>query len=203
MLMTNRERPAFNICVFCGSHQGTKPEYMAAAQELGAALASRGIGMVYGGSSMGLMGAAADSCLAAGGYVEGVIPDALFLKEIAHPRLSKRFVVKSMHARKAMMAERANGFVALPGGLGTLEELFEIITWAQLGIHAKPIVVWNVAGYYDGLLHFIEQSVEQGFVSPLHRKVVVIRNSLDEVLTDLHTFKAPTSIATWLDDDQT
>jgi len=176
---------------------------MSAAQELGAALAHDRIGLVYGGSSMGLMGAVADSCLAAGGHVEGVIPDALFLKEVAHPHLSQRFIVKSMHARKAMMAERSNGFIALPGGLGTLEELFEIITWAQLGIHAKPIVVWNVAGYYDGLLHFIDQSVAEGFVSTQHRNVVSIRNTLAEVLQDVHSFKPPTSIATWLDGDQT
>lgn len=201
--MADQQRPAFNICIFCGSRAGTQPEYLAAAQQLGTALAQRGIGIVYGGSSMGLMGAVADSCLAAGGYVEGVIPDALFLKEVAHPRLSERFVVKSMHARKAMMAERANGFIALPGGLGTLEELFEIITWAQLGIHAKPIVVWNVVGYYDALLHFVEHSVAQGFVSAAHRNFVAIRNDLDAVLDDLRSFKAPTSIAKWLDRDET
>ncbi len=198
-----QQRPALNICVFCGSRPGAQPVYLSAAQELGTALAQARIGVVYGGSSIGLMGAVADSCLAAGGHVEGVIPDALFLKEVAHPRLSQRFVVKSMHARKALMAERSNGFIALPGGLGTLEELFEIITWAQLGIHAKPIVVWNVAGYYDGLLHFIDQSVAEGFVSPQHRKVLSIRNTLAEVLEDVDSFKPPTSIATWLDGDQT
>ncbi len=196
-------RPDFNICVFCGASSGVRPEYMATAYEVGAALAAAGIGIVYGGSSMGLMGAVANSCLAAGGYVQGVIPDALFLKEIAHPRLSERHVVKSMHERKAMMADHANGFIALPGGLGTLEELFEIITWAQLGIHAKPIVVWNVAGYYDALLSFIDHSVAQGFVSPAHRKFVSVRNDLEQVLEDLSSFKAPTSIAKWLDRDET
>lgn len=196
------KRPEFNLCVFCGSRNGAQPDYSDAARELGIAAAQRGLGLVYGGSSNGLMGILANSALAAGGYVEGIIPDGLFLKEVAHPRLSQRFVVRSMHERKAMMAERSNAFIALPGGLGTFEELFEILTWAQLGIHAKPIVVWNVKGYYDPLLAFIEGAVSEGFVAPEHRRFISIRSTLDEVLHDVTNFKAPTSIAKWLERDE-
>lgn len=197
------QRPPYNICVFCGSRAGTRPEYLQAAQDLGARLAGEGIGIVYGGSSHGLMGALADSCLEAGGYIEGVIPDPLFLKEAAHKRLSKRFVVDSMHARKGLMAERANAFIALPGGFGTMEELFEITTWAQLGIHAKPIVLLNVAGFYDTLLALIDSMLAEGFVSTAHRKFLLVRDDIETAISDLRSFIPPTSIATWIDRDQT
>ncbi len=196
-------RPAFNICVLCGSRPGSDPAYIQAAEALGVALAERGIGIVYGGSSIGMMGHLADSCLAAEGYIEGVIPEALFLKESAHPRLSQRFVVQSMHARKTMMLDRSNAFIVLPGGLGTLEEAFEIITWAQLGIHAKPLAVWNVAGYYDELFTFLQKSIAHGFVPAAHRKFVAVHSTLDETLNHITQWKTPTTLAKWLDRDQT
>jgi len=139
------------LCVFCGSASGVRPEYEAAARELGTVLAGRGVGVVYGGASVGLMGVVADSALAAGGEVIGIIPQALVDREVAHAGLSELHVVGSMHERKALMAELSDAFVALPGGMGTLEELFEVFTWRQLGLHAKPIALLDVAGYWAGL----------------------------------------------------
>ena len=197
------ERPTFNICVLCASRPGNDATFRAAAQQLGSALAEQAIGLVYGGSSKGVMGTLADSCLAADGYVEGVMHEALFLKESAHAGLSRRFVVQSLHERKTTMLDRCNGLIVLPGGLGTVETVFEIITWAQMGIHAKPLAIWNVAGYYDELLHFLDKGIQQGFIPAEHRRFVAIHNTLEETLDHVMQWKTPTSIAKWLDRDQT
>lgn len=153
------------VCVFCGSRPGAHDHYMEDARRLGEALAKGGLGLVYGGARVGLMGAAADAALAAGGEVIGVLPRALMRAELAHPGLSALHIVGSMHERKALMAELADGFIALPGGFGTLDELFEILTWAQLGIHHKPVVLLNFGGFYDPLLEFIAHMQRQGFVA--------------------------------------
>ncbi|MFK7914961.1 MAG: TIGR00730 family Rossman fold protein [Pseudomonadales bacterium] len=160
-----------NICVFCGSSSGARPDYQQAAVALGQALVERGVGLVYGGASVGLMGTVADAVLEAGGEVIGVIPQSIADVEIAHRHLTELHVVESMHARKALMADRSAGFVALPGGIGTLEEIFEVWTWSQLGIHAKPLGFLNVAGYYDALALFLDQQVTEGFVKPGHRAI--------------------------------
>lgn len=162
------------ICVFCGSSIGRDPRYRQAAGEMGRLLAARGYGLVYGGSARGLMGEAADAALAAGGEVIGVIPQALQGKEIAHPGLTKLHVVGSMHERKALMAELASGFIALPGGMGTFEEFFEIVTWSQLGLHAKPVGLLNVGDYYRGLAAFLDHAVAEGFVNPRHRATILM-----------------------------
>ena len=152
-----------SVCVFCGSNPGRRPEYLAGAADLGRILAARGIRVVYGGAHVGLMGALADAVLAAGGEIVGVIPGLLVDAEVAHPGLSELRVTGSMHERKALMAELADGFIALPGGIGTLEEFAEIVTWAQLGLHAKPTGLLNLLGYYDGLLGFLDHAVAERF----------------------------------------
>lgn len=163
-----------SICVFCGSSDGLDGIYRESAVAVGRFLAERGITLVYGGASIGLMGAVADAALAAGGTVYGVIPQALMDREIAHGGLSRLFVVSDMHSRKIRMAELADGFIALPGGIGTLEELFEQWTWAQLGIHAKPIGLLNVGGYFDSLLDFLGRMKTDGFVSAAeHGRLIV------------------------------
>src|SRR5271170_3216319 len=149
------------ICVFCGSADGAVPEYLATARELGRRIAERGHGLVFGGATVGAMGALADAALAADGEVVGVIPDVIMDREIAHRRLTELHVVRTMHERKALMAARADAFVALPGGYGTMDEFIEIVTWAQLRIHSKPCVLVNVGGYYDGLLAFLNTAEEQ------------------------------------------
>jgi len=153
-----------SLCVFCGSSPGRDEAYVAAAATVGKLFAERGITLIYGGGSVGLMGAAADACLAAGGKVVGVIPRHLQDMEVGHRTLTALHVVDTMHERKAMMAELSDGFVVLPGGIGTLEEFFEVWTWGQLGIHSKPFGVLNVKGYYDALFGFIATMVEQGFL---------------------------------------
>lgn len=152
------------VCVFCGSAPGARPSYEAAARALGTELARRGVGLVYGGAAVGLMGSVADAALAAGGEVVGVIPGALVDREIAHAGLTELRVVGSMHERKALMAELSDAFVALPGGMGTLEELFEVFTWRQLGLHAKPIALLDVEGYWAGLVAFLEHAEAEGFL---------------------------------------
>ncbi len=179
------------ICVFAGSNAGARPEYRAAAEELGRALAGRGIGVVYGGARVGLMGTLADAALAAGGEVIGVIPEALVRKEVAHDSLTELRVVGSMHERKAVMADLADGFTALPGGWGTLDELFEVLTWAQLGLHRKPCGLLNVAGYFDGLLAFITHSIEEGFVMREYRGMISVAASAEALLDLLGTYEAP------------
>jgi len=164
------------ICVFCGSSPGARPAYADAAAELGGLLASEGIGLVYGGASVGLMGVLADAALDAGGEVIGVIPRGLVDREIGHTRLDDLRVVDSMHERKAQMAGLADAFVALPGGLGTLEELAEIYTWAQLGLHSKPLGVLDVEGYFAGLVGFLDHAVEEGFVSAENRARLLVES---------------------------
>jgi uncharacterized protein (TIGR00730 family) len=173
------------LCVFCGSSFGASPLYADAARELGRRLVRRGIGLVYGGGDVGLMGVVADAVLAAGGPVWGVIPRALADREVAHRQLTSLEIVGSMHERKARMAELADAFLALPGGLGTLDEWFEVWTWAQLGIHAKPLGMLNVAGYFDPLLAFVDRTVDEGFVSPRHRGLVSVDGDPERLLDRL------------------
>jgi uncharacterized protein (TIGR00730 family) len=154
-----------SVCVYCGSRHGVRLEYAAAARELGRLIGSRGWRLVYGGGKVGLMGEAADATLAAGGEVFGVIPESLMRREVGHPALTELHVVPSMHERKQMMAEQADLFIALPGGIGTFEELFEVWTWSQLGYHRKPIGLLNVEGYYDSLLRFMQHTVAEGFLA--------------------------------------
>jgi uncharacterized protein (TIGR00730 family) len=186
------------VCVFCGSSPGRSPAYLDAARATGRALARRGIGLVYGGGSVGLMGAAADAALAAGGEVIGVIPRGLQLRELAHAGLTTLHVVGSMHERKAKMAELAHGFVALPGGMGTLEELAEILTWAQLGLHARPCGLLDVAGYYDPLVAFLDRAVAEGFVRPEHRRLLVVAEDPDALLDAFEAWRPP-PVERWID----
>jgi uncharacterized protein (TIGR00730 family) len=176
------------ICVFCGANTGSNLAYEAAAVAMGQALAKRGIGLVYGGGKKGLMGLIADSTIQAGGRAFGVIPKALVDKEEAHEGLSEQFVVNTMHERKMMMATLSDGFIAMPGGYGTLEEFIEIITWSKLGFHDKPTALLNVNHFYDGLLTFFDQLVDEGFVSDKMRKLVLTGDSPDAVLDLMHGF---------------
>lgn len=185
------------ICVFAGSNSGGSAGYFAAASDLGRTLATRGLGVVYGGAHVGLMGALADAALAAGGQVTGVMPEALVAKEVAHRGLSELRVVKSMHERKAMMAELADGFVALPGGLGTLEEFFEVLTWAQLGLHGKPCGLLNIQGYFDGLLAFLDHSVAEGFVKAEHRAMIPVAGASDALLDAMAAYQPP-AVGKWI-----
>jgi uncharacterized protein (TIGR00730 family) len=164
------------IAVYCGANPGASEVYADAARAMGRALVARGLGLVYGGGHVGLMGTIADEVLRLGGQVSGVIPQQLVERELAHPGLSRLYVVKDMHERKAMMAQLADGFVALPGGMGTLEELFEMLTWSQLGIHAKPVGVLNVDGFYDQLIGFIAHAKEQGFIKPQHAGLMMVES---------------------------
>jgi uncharacterized protein (TIGR00730 family) len=173
------------VCVFCGSHSGTSPAYTEAARRLGKAFVERNLTLVYGGASVGLMGAIADSVLEAGGEVIGVIPTYLFEKEVAHTGLSDLRVVDSMHQRKALMAELADAFIVMPGGIGTLEEFFEVWTWAQLGMHRKLCGLLNVGDYYYHLVQFMDQMVAQGFLKQAHRASVVIEEDTGILLERL------------------
>jgi uncharacterized protein (TIGR00730 family) len=183
-----------SLCVFCGARPGHRREYATEAETLGRRLAERGLSLVYGGGRVGLMGTIADAVLAHGGRVIGVIPEALATREVAHPGLTELHVVASMHVRKAMMAERADGFIAMPGGVGTLEELLEILTWAQLGLHAKPVGLLNVGGFYDALLGFLDHTVSEGFVAAEDRERIVQASAAEpllERLMHLHPEQAP------------
>jgi uncharacterized protein (TIGR00730 family) len=186
------------VCVFAGSSDGARHEYRQAAHDLGAALAARRIGVVYGGARVGLMGVVADAALAAGGEVIGVIPSALVAKEIAHTGLTELRVVASMHERKALMADLADAFVALPGGWGTLEEFFEVLTWAQLGLHAKPCGLLNVSGYFDGLLAFCEHAVTEGFVRRDYLGMIAAADTAARLLDRLAEHRPPV-VEKWLD----
>ena len=181
--------PQRRICVFCGSSAGENPAYAAVARELGRTLADRGIGVVFGGGKVGLMGVLADAALAAGGEVIGVIPDALVAREIAHTGLSKLHVVRSMHERKTLMADLASAFIALPGGYGTFEEFFEAVTWTQLGIHHKPCGLLNIDGYYDPLLALIERAVSDGFIREENRALVLDAPDIATLLAKLAAFR--------------
>ena len=173
------------ICVFCGAAAGNDPRYAAAAGELGRSLAARSVELVTGGGKVGLMGVVADAALAAGGRVIGVIPRFLEEREVAHRGLTELHVVESLHERKALMHELSSAFVALPGGFGTLDELMESITWAQLGLHAKPIGIVNVAGYFDELLAFVEQARGAGFIPAAHGEILTVRDDANAVVEAL------------------
>jgi uncharacterized protein (TIGR00730 family) len=186
------------LCVFCGSSTGARPSYSAAACALGAALARRGIGLVYGGGSIGLMGVVADTVLAAGGQVIGVIPRGLYSAEIAHAGLSEMRVVSSMHERKAVMASLADGFVALPGGLGTFEELLEMLTWLQLGIHRKPVAVLDVEGYWRGLRMLLDDAVAAAFIEPARADMLLVERDVDALLDRALGWTPPELPRIWL-----
>jgi uncharacterized protein (TIGR00730 family) len=189
-----------NLCVFIGSNPGHHPAYADAARGLARLLVARGLGLVYGGARIGLMGIVAKEMTAAGGDVVGVIPQDLVDREVANTELDDLRVVGSMHERKAMMASLADGFIALPGGLGTLEELFEILTWSQLGLHAKPCGALNVRGYYDGLATFLDRSVSEGFVRPQHRDLLLLDEDAEALLDRLEAWTPPELGRKWITD---
>lgn len=191
------------VCVFAGSSAGVRPDYAIAARALATACAERGLGIVYGGGSVGLMGVLADTALAAGAEVIGVIPAPLATKELAHAGLSELRVVESMHERKATMNALADGFVALPGGLGTFEETLEVLTWAQLGIHAKPVGVLNVAGYYDGLLRWLAHAVGEGFIRREYVGLLILADEPDELLDRFAAWTPPAGARAWMKPTQT
>ena len=191
-----------NICVFCGSQSGTDPRYRRAAIELGGLLAQRGHGLVYGGGHVGLMGIIADAVLEAGGSVTGVIPRPMTERELAHETVTKLYVVSSMHERKALMASLSDAFIALPGGYGTLEELFEVIAWAQLGIHRKPIGLLNVAGYFDALLSLVEHMIGEGFIKTKYRGLFVTAGQPQVLLDTLQNHQMPET-RRWLTEEET
>ncbi|WP_242335865.1 MULTISPECIES: TIGR00730 family Rossman fold protein [Anaeromyxobacter] len=186
------------ICVFCGSSPGINGSYVAMAQEVGRALARRGLGLVYGGGSVGLMGAVASAALEAGGEVDGVIPRALLARELGHGGLTRQHVVGSMHERKAKMAELSDAFLALPGGMGTLEELSEILTWAQLGLHAKPCGLLDVAGYYRPLISYFDHAVTEGFLRSEHRRLILVGEEPGALLDAFDRFEPP-RVQRWID----
>ncbi len=179
------------VCVFCGSSRGVRPGYVKVAQELGSLLATEGIGLVYGGGSIGLMAELADAALAAGGKVTGVMPEHLTSQELAHRGLSELRVVSSMHERKALMYDLSDGFVALPGGLGTLEELFEITTWCQLGLHVKPIGLLNVENYFSPLVELLDHFVTEGFLQEAHRRLLLVDAHPERLLASMRAFRPP------------
>jgi len=179
------------ICVFCGASEGARPSYAEAARQLGAELVARGLGLVYGGCAVGMMGALANAMLSRGGEVIGVIPQALVTRELAHPGLTELRVVGSMHERKATMASLVDGFAVLPGGLGTLDETFEALTWAQLGIHGKPIAALNVEGYWEGLRALIDHAVRERFVSPDYARLLLFADTPTDLLDQLAAWRAP------------
>jgi uncharacterized protein (TIGR00730 family) len=186
------------ICVFCGSSAGARPIYMDAARELGSELARRRIGLVYGGAKIGLMGEVARAVIAGGAEVIGVIPQSMVRKEVAFTELGDLRIVGSMHERKASMADLADGFIALPGGLGTLEEFCEIMTWGQLGIHRKPCGLLNIENYYDQLLTFLDHGVEEGFIKPAHRGLAIVERDSATLLKRFEDFQ-PIGGSKWLD----
>jgi len=190
--------PVRSVCVFCGASIGSNPAYREAAVALGQAIARRGWTLVYGGGAVGLMGVVADAAMAAGGDVVGIIPQSLLDAEVGHKGLTRLEVVDGMHARKARMAELSDAFIALPGGLGTLEELFEVWTWGQLGYHAKPLGLLDVNGLYDKLGGCLDHIVEEGFVRPQHRDMLLLGQQPDELLAAMDRFVAPVA-PKWVD----
>jgi len=187
------------VCVFCGSSPGNRPDFAEAAQQLGQLLAQRGLGLVFGGGHIGLMGLLADAVLAGGGDAVGVIPQALVDKELAHSRLTELHVVSTMHQRKALMADLSDAFIALPGGYGTLDELFEILTWAQLGIHAKPIGLLNVAGFFDALLAWLDRCLAEAFLRPEHRRLLLVANDGAQLLDQLQAYRPASPRDKWVE----
>lgn len=191
-----------SVCVFCGSSFGSNPAYEQAARQMGSAIASAGLALVYGGAKVGLMGAVADAALEKGGTVIGVLPKSLQEKELAHMGLSELHVVSSMHERKALMAERSDAFVAMPGGAGTMEELFEVWTWGQLGLHEKPCGFLNTNGFYDRLIEFLDFQTAEGFMKPVMRNMVQVSSS-PEGLLDLFRAYTPPATPKWIKKDET
>ncbi len=194
--------PLRHICVYAGSSSGADPRFREGAEALAQAIVARGLGIVYGGGDIGLMGVLADAALAAGGEVVGVIPQALLAKEVAHAGLTELYVVDSMHERKARMADLARAFIALPGGIGTIEELIEVFTWTQLGLHAKPVAVLNVAGYWDGLLSLLDDAVTQRFLRAEHRSLLLEGTEPVALLDALEAWRPP-ELDKWIDRDDT
>jgi uncharacterized protein (TIGR00730 family) len=186
------------LCVYCGSSPGSQPDYAEAAKNLARALVERNIEVVYGGACVGIMGVLADTILAEGGHVIGIIPQTLVDKEIAHPGLSELRVVKSMHERKTLMAELSDGFIALPGGLGTLEELFEVLTWIQLGLHQKPCGLLNIRDYYRSLIDFLDHAVAEGFIKDVYRAMLLVEEQPERLLERFGRYKAP-AVTKWVD----
>jgi uncharacterized protein (TIGR00730 family) len=191
------------VCVFTGSRPGNRPQYAAAARALGGAIAAEGGGLVYGGASVGVMREVADAVLAAGGEVIGVIPRALVDREVAHHGLTELRVVDTMHVRKATMAELSDAFVALPGGFGTLDELFEILTWAQLGMHQKPIGLVNVSGFWDPLLAMVDHMIAEGFIPEDQRGLILVETDPKALLAKMETWTPPPLGRKWIDARQT
>src|SRR5262245_57558770 len=189
------------VCVFCGSSRGFRPAYVKAAHDMGKALARRGTGLVFGGGRKGLMGELADTVMTAGSEVLGVIPQALVVREVAHREITELVIVRSMHERKAKMMELADAFVAMPGGYGTFEEFCEVITWAQLGLHQKPCGLLNVEGYYDSLLNLFNRGVDDGFIHPTTRELVVEATDPDILLDKLAYYKPPI-VEKWIEPDE-
>ena len=190
------------ICVYCGSSPGRLPDYRDAARVLGHELAARDLGLVYGGAGIGVMGAVADAILEKGGQAIGVIPYALATREVAHSGLDELFVVDSMHERKAKMAELSDGFIALPGGWGTIEEIFEMLTWAQLGFHKKPCGLLNISGYYDHLFTFLEHAIDQRFVREEYRPMIMMEQTAGDLLDRYQQYQAP-SVKKWIGPEET
>jgi len=190
------------VCVFCGSSTGNKREYVEHAEALGQLLAKRNIALVYGGGHVGLMGVVADAVLAAGGEAIGVIPQALADREIAHSGLTDLHVVDSMHTRKALMADLSDAFIAMPGGVGTFEEIFEAITWTQLGVHRKPCGFLNAAAFYTPLITFIDQAVSEGFIKPVHRKMIVVDDNPERLLDTMAEIRLP-EVPKWIRPEET
>jgi uncharacterized protein (TIGR00730 family) len=187
------DRQMNRICVFCGTNTGSRPEYGAAARTLGQIFAEEEIELVYGGASVGIMGELADSVHEHGGHVTGIIPQQLMEKEAAHTGIANLIVVASMHQRKSQMADMSDGFIALPGGIGTLEGFFEILTWGQLGIHAKPSGILNVAGYFDGLTRFLDHAVKEGFLTADHRGAIIMETDPRRLLERMQAYTPPDS----------
>src|SRR5215207_3268627 len=185
------DRQMNRICVFCGTNPGSRPEYGAAARRLGTVLAEQNIELVYGGASVGIMGELADAVHEHGGHVTGIIPQQLVQKEAAHTVIANLIVVASMHQRKSQMADMSDGFIALPGGIGTLEGFFEILTWGQLGIHTKPAGILNVEGYFDGLTGFLDHAVREGFLTEPHRQAIMVESEPGSLLDRLHAYSPP------------
>jgi uncharacterized protein (TIGR00730 family) len=190
------------VCVFCGSNRGADPLYARAAREAGALFAREGVALVYGGGSVGLMGELADAVLANGGDVIGVIPRALWDREVGHRALTKLHIVETMHERKAMMASLADAFIALPGGLGTFEEIFEIWTWAQLGLHAKPVGFLDVAGFYAPMMEFLDRAVSAGFLRAQHREIAIVDDDPARMLRRFAEYEPP-KVAKWITREET
>jgi len=190
------------VCVFCGSNPGADPAFARAAEQVGVALAARGLGLVYGGGNVGLMGVLADGALAGGGEVIGVIPQSLVDRELAHRGISELRVVRSMHERKALMADLSDAFIALPGGYGTLEEFCEVLTWAQLGLHRKPLGLLNVSRFYDAFIAQIDHAVAMKFIQPENRELLMVDESVEELLVRFEKFKPPL-VRKWIERSET